>query len=81
MFEVPFEVPAEEWGEEEINAKRDERAKIVADWAKKMKKKKFGEEEEKALINEYNSKLVEKIKENLQQSLDNFDESAEFEKC
>lgn len=46
MWEIPFEEPSQNQTEQEAAAKKDERNKIVAEWAKKMKKKKWGPQEE-----------------------------------
>ena len=47
MWEVPFREPLETDTEEELKARKEEVDKIKAEWVRKPKKKKWGEEEEK----------------------------------
>lgn len=47
MWQVPFREPLETDTPEMLNARKEEIAKIKAEWVKKAKKKKWGEEEEK----------------------------------
>ena len=50
MWEVPFREPLESDTEEELKARKDEVDKIKAEWLKRAKKKKWGEEDEKEMI-------------------------------
>ena len=47
MWEIPFREPLESDTEEELKLRKEEVEKIKAEWVKKAKKKKWGEEEEK----------------------------------
>lgn len=57
MWEVVWREPQETDGEPEKKAKDDEIAKIKAEWLKKAKKKKWGEEDEKNLVADYRKRV------------------------
>ena len=61
MWEVPFREPLESDTEEELKARKDEVDKIKAEWLKRAKKKKWGEEDEKEMISWFKKKAVAKI--------------------
>jgi len=45
-----------------LKARKEEVDKIKAEWVKKAKKKKWGEDDEKEMINEFKKKVQEKTK-------------------
>ena len=80
MWEVPFREPLEADSPEDLKARKEEIDKIKAEWVKKAKKKKWGEEEEKEMVNEFKKKAQARTTEYLLNKLDHFEESAEFVK-
>jgi hypothetical protein len=47
MWEVPFREPTEHDTPEDLKARKEEIDKVKAEWLKKAKKKKWGEEEDR----------------------------------
>ncbi len=80
MWEVPFREPLEADSPEDLKARKEEIDKIKAEWVKKAKKKKWGEEEEKEMVNEFKKKAQARTTEYLLNKFDHFEESAEFVK-
>lgn len=62
MWEYNFKVPSEQDPTpEEIKQKNDEINKIKAEWLKRTKKKKWTEENEKEMIEDYKKKFSERV--------------------
>ena len=78
MWEVPFREPLQTDTEDDLKARKEEVDKIKAEWVKKAKKKKWGEEDEKEMVNEFKKKVQEKTKQDIINRFDNFEEGAEF---
>jgi hypothetical protein len=62
MWEYTFKVPSDnDPTPEEIKAKNDELTKIKAEWLKKAKKKKWTDDNERELIEDYRKKLSDRV--------------------
>lgn len=72
MWEIPFREPLETDTEEDEKVRKEEVEKIKAEWLKRAKKKKWGEEEEKEMINQYKSKVQAKVTDNILNRFDKF---------
>jgi hypothetical protein len=64
-----------------LKARKEEIDKVKAEWLKKAKKKKWGEEEDREMVNEFKKKVQARTTENLLQRFTNFEEGAEFIKA
>jgi hypothetical protein len=61
MWEVAWMAPQEATFEVDVKVKADELTKNKAEWLKKAKKKKWNDEMEKELIEEYRRRFGEKV--------------------
>lgn len=78
MWEVPWREPQDADAEPEKKARDDELAKIKAEWLKKAKKKKWGEEDEKNMLADYRKRVEERAKEAILSSFDQLDQAANY---
>lgn len=71
MWEYVFKVPGEQDPTpEELKIRQDEFTKMKAEWLKKAKKKKWNEELEKELIEDYRKRLQERVANKIYQLTD-----------
>ncbi len=56
MWQTTFRQPTDN-DEEDLKIKKDQMDKVKAEWLKRTKKKKWGEEEDKQMMEEYRVKL------------------------
>ena len=56
MWQTTFRQPTDN-DEEDLKIKKDQMDKVKAEWLKRTKKKKWGEEEDKQMMEDYRVKL------------------------
>ncbi|KAL4481803.1 hypothetical protein ABPG74_007892 [Tetrahymena malaccensis] len=76
MWEYVFRPPLQErdFTEQELKQFEDEKAKIKADWMKKAKKKKWTDDDEKKMIEDYRNQLSTRISNEVYQFFEGFEE-------
>lgn len=83
MWEYIFRPPSDEkdFTEAELKQFEDEKAKIKAEWMKKTKKKKWTDEEEKKMIEDYRASLFGKVSTEIQDFFEGFEEKDQYNRA
>lgn len=72
MWQVPFRQPLDTDTEDDLKARKQEVEKIKAEWLKRTKKKKWGEEEEKLMVEDFKNKVRAKVTQEILGKFDGF---------
>lgn len=83
MWDYVFRPPLNErdFTEQEIKIFEDEKQKIKAEWIKKSKKKKWTEEDDKKMIDDYRNALSNKISQEVYAFFDGFEEKDSYSRA